>query len=526
MRLAKAEVGVTSSSRDARTPVTPMSWSRLSLGHTSSRTLTERDIVVFMTDATATPTDPDFRAQRRVLANDPHRPRYHFLAPANWLNDPNGLIQTGGLTHLFYQHNPNGPFHGTIGWGHAVSRDLVHWQDLPVALAPTPGGADEDGCWSGCAVMDGVTPTLIYTGVDPQVQCLATSTDDLLTWQKRPEPVIAAPPEGLNLVGPPDFRDPFVWREGETWFMVLGVGLQNVGGAVLLYRSDNLTDWEYLNVVHSGAFGAGEAMWECPNLFRLGDRHVLLVSEQPEFRHTYYTLGDFDGRRLTAGSSGKTDAGRYPYAALTLRDDRNRRLMWAWLREGRTGAAQRRAGWSGVMALPRVLGVASDGLEQRPLPELESLRYGEGKFQAVLRESERLPLGEVPDNSYELQLEIDLGTASAFALTLLASPDGREKTVLSYDAGADTLTLDAQGSSLGPETEPETVSVRHERASSTLHLRVFVDRSVIEVFADHKTCVTGRVYPTLPESCGVGLECLNGSVDLNVTLWRMRSIWT
>ncbi len=468
---------------------------------------------------------PGLKAQRQALEHDPHRPRYHFLAPADWLNDPNGLIQIDGLTHLFYQHNPNGPFHGTIHWGHAVSRDLVHWQDLPVALAPTPGGPDADGCWSGCAVMDGDTPALLYTGVEPQVQCLATSTDGLLTWQKRPQPVLSAPPEGLDLIGPPDFRDPFVWLEGDTWFMVLGVGLQNVGGAVLLYRSKNLVEWEYLNVVHSGAFGPGKAMWECPNLFALGDRHVLLVSEQPEFRYTYYTLGDFDGRRLTPGVSGKTDAGRYPYAALTLQDDQNRRLMWAWLREGRTGAAERRAGWSGIMALPRVLSVVGDTLEQRPLPELTALRYDEQKFRQVLSTGEVLPLGNVPDNSYELQLEMDLGTASTFALTLFASPDGREKTVLGYDAATDTLTLDAGDSSLDPETEPETVVVKHERVSSTLHLRVFVDRSVVEIFADRKACVTGRVYPTLPESCALELKCLNGSVNLDVTLWRLRSIW-
>src|SRR5215475_5990469 len=88
-------------------------------------------------------------------ANDPHRPRYHFLPPANWLNDPNGLIQWNGEYHMFYQYNPNGPFHGTIHWGHAVRTDLVHWRHLPVALAPEPGTADEDGCWSGVAVDDG-----------------------------------------------------------------------------------------------------------------------------------------------------------------------------------------------------------------------------------------------------------------------------------------------------------------------------------------------------------------------------------
>src|SRR5688572_12844442 len=122
-----------------------------------------------------------------------HRPQYHFLPPANWMNDPNGLIQWQGQYHMFYQYNPNGPFHGTIHWGHAISSDLVHWEHLPIALAPTPGGPDEDGCWSGCAVDDGGVPTFIYSGARNRVEraCLATSSDGLLTWEKYPgNPII------------------------------------------------------------------------------------------------------------------------------------------------------------------------------------------------------------------------------------------------------------------------------------------------------------------------------------------------
>jgi len=145
-------------------------------------------------------------AVRGKLADDLHRPQYHFLPPANWMNDPNGLIQWRGQYHLFYQHNPGCPCWGTMHWGHAVSENLVHWTDLPIALAPTPGGPDADGCWSGCAVDNDGIPTLIYTGVFPQRQCIATSTDDLLTWEKHAgNPVIAAPPEGLDVTG---FRDP------------------------------------------------------------------------------------------------------------------------------------------------------------------------------------------------------------------------------------------------------------------------------------------------------------------------------
>ena len=99
------------------------------------------------------------------LGQDPQRPGYHFLPPANWLNDPNGLMYWQGEYHLFYQYNPYGPRHRTIHWGHAVSTDLVFWQHLPLALAPTPGSPDEDGCWSGCAINDQGVPTLIYTGL-------------------------------------------------------------------------------------------------------------------------------------------------------------------------------------------------------------------------------------------------------------------------------------------------------------------------------------------------------------------------
>ena len=222
------------------------------------------------------------------LAHDPHRPRYHFLPPANWMNDPNGLIQWKGAYHLFYQHNPNGPLWGTMHWGHAVSSDLVHWTHLPIALAPTPNSVDEDGCWSGCAVDDGGVPTLIYTGVVAaapkgwkQTVCVARGDGDLVAWRKDARnPVIAGPPPELPTVG---FRDPYVWRDGDGWSMVIGSGIEGVGGALLLYRSPDLVRWDYVGVLYArdetltDPLWTGR-MWACPALFPLGDRHVLSVS--------------------------------------------------------------------------------------------------------------------------------------------------------------------------------------------------------------------------------------------------------
>ena len=134
---------------------------------------------------------------RRAMAQDPHRPVTHFLPPANWMNDPNGLIRWAGRYHLFYQHNPNAPVWGHIHWGHAVSDDLMHWRDLPLALAPTPGSYDADGCWSGCTVDDGGTPTLVYTARRGRREsiCLARGGPDLVDWTKTPDnPVIPGPP--------------------------------------------------------------------------------------------------------------------------------------------------------------------------------------------------------------------------------------------------------------------------------------------------------------------------------------------
>ena len=115
---------------------------------------------------------------------------------------------------MFYQYNPSGAFHGTIHWGHALSRDLVHWEHLSIALAPTPDGFDKDGCWSGCAINNNGVPTVFYTGVHPQVQCMATSSDEnLVTWQKHLQPVISAPPPDIQAHAGGHIRDPFVWKE-------------------------------------------------------------------------------------------------------------------------------------------------------------------------------------------------------------------------------------------------------------------------------------------------------------------------
>lgn len=444
---------------------------------------------------------------------DPLRPRYHFLPPSGWMNDPNGLIEVDGRYHLFYQHNPRGAFHDQIQWGHAVSRDLLHWEHLPIALTPTPGGPDADGCWSGCAVLDGRVPTLLYTGVRPQVQCLATSHDGLLTWHKLPQPVLAAPPPGLDLLmreGSPAFRDPFVWREGNAWRMVVGAGFEAGGGGALLYSSPDLRTWTYDGLAHSGRFEEGGYTWECPNLFALGGRHVLLVSEWGP-GNTHAQVGDFDGLRFSPTWTGKPDHGRSFFAPLTFEDGAGRRLMFAWLREERSEAAQLRAGWSGVMSLPRELRVEGGQLLQRPAVELERLRAdGIELHEVALAEGVTRRL-EVEGDALELDLCLqDLG-AGCLEVAVRASLGGEEQTLIVLDGARGRLSVDTRRSSLDRECAAELRHAPHEFEAQT-RLRVFVDTSVVEVFLDERVCLTARVYPTRPDSTCVVLIARSGTL--------------
>lgn len=459
------------------------------------------------------------------------RPTYHFLPPANWMNDPNGLIQWRGRYHLFYQYNPNGAFHGTIHWGHAVSDDLVHWRDLPIALAPSPGGPDKDGVYSGCALDHDGVPTLMYTGIRPEVQCIAEAADpddpDLVVWRKHPRnPVIAAPPSGPD-VEVEGFRDPFVWREADGWYCVIGSGIEGGVGNALLYRSQDLIRWEYLHELCRAELADTGRMWECPNFFPLGDKHVLLISPIP-LRKVLYLVGEYRDHRFVPERTGIVDEGGCYYAPQVMLDERGRRLMWGWLREDRIVETQRASGWSGVMSVPTELALADDGrLTLRPVPELEALRGAHRSWTNLdLIDGGFRLLPGLSGRQFEFDLTIRLVGNAQITLTVLRSPEGEEETRIVYDAGIGELWIDRSVSSLDQEDSDDWqgTTVR-PRPDGTLGLRVFVDASVVEVFASDGTSLTSRVYPTRPDSQGVGLSASGDVRVRRLDVWEMGSIW-
>jgi len=459
------------------------------------------------------------------LASDRHRPQYHFLPPANWMNDPNGPIYFEGRYHLFYQYHPDDASAGTKHWGHAASEDLVHWDDLPIALSPTPGGPDADGCYTGCAVVDDDgLPTLVYTGVRPEVQCLAQSTDGMVTWQKHPgNPVIGEPPPGLEVVG---FRDPCVWKEGETWFQIIGSGIKGVGGAALLYRSADLLHWEYMRPLCVGEEQRTGTMWECPDFFELGDRHVLLVSALGK---NLYFSGTYSDHEFRPEVEGLIDFGSSFYAGKTMLAPDGRRILWGWLREERSREAQMEAGWSGAMSLPLVLSMRTDGtLGIEPAAELTALRAEHaGHRDLVVSPTADLVLEDVVGDCLEIVAEVAVRPGAEFGIKVHRPLEGEEETVVLYDSRKGRISLDTGSASLDPDLSPSAQGGPLELAEGEpLRLRIFLDRSIVGVFANGRACVTRRMYPTRADSLGIALTVRGASATVtSLDAWQMHSIW-
>ena len=433
-------------------------------------------------------------------ANDPLRPQFHLLPPGNWMNDPNGPIWWKGKYHLFYQLNPHAAVWGDMHWGHAVSADMVHWRHEPAALAPTPGGPDSEGCFSGSAVVFNGVPTFIYTGVQNappdqvtihdgtdklrEVQMLATAeNDDLLHWKKRAEPVIATPPASIKVTG---FRDPCPWKENDGWYLAVGSGERGKGGCVLLYRSQDLRHWEYLHPLVWGKpngkqtvnpCDSGE-MWECPDFFPLGDRHCLFYSTEGK---VIWTTGHYDRKThiYTPEQSGLLDHGAY-YAPKSFLAPDGRRILWGWIQERRPEAEYSAAGWAGMMSLPRVLTIGQDGrLRMSIAEETQHLRQSEQQPQINGNGAASL-LTEFTACCGELKLSAK-NTSDPFELQF-ATSDGNTRLQIKFDPRqSKQLAIDEQSLTLNTDDDE-------------LHIHAFIDSSVIELFVNNREALTKRFY--------------------------------
>ncbi|MDR9852500.1 glycoside hydrolase family 32 protein [Paenibacillus sp. VCA1] len=461
-----------------------------------------------------------------TIAKQNRRGVYHFSPKENWMNDPNGMVYFKGTYHLFYQHHPFGTTWGPMHWGHAISKDLVTWEELPVALAP-----DEHGMiFSGSAVVDwnnttgffGDEPGLvaIFThhvegeGSQPpvQYQSIAYSTDEGQTWTKyEGNPV-------LRHDAVIDFRDPKVfWHESSAqWVMIVACGQ-----SVCLYRSPNLKEWTLSSEFGEG-IGFHGGVWECPDLFPLPvegtdgqTRWVMLVSigDHPDFMEgsrTQYFIGDFDGERFIPDvCSRKTirwvDYGRDNYAGVSWSDipaEDGRRLFIGWMSNWKYANLTPTDGWRGAMTIVRELRLREiDGeaaLVQQPARELEAYRKPVVSLKSVDAAAAAKQLSGLRMESFEIDALIGLSDSSQGRIAFKVRTGTSEETVIGYDAIAKEVYVDRTRSGMA-DFHPAFAG-RHSAVlkdtSGLLKLRIFIDRSSVEVFAGGgQVVLTDLIYP-------------------------------
>ncbi len=494
--------------------------------------------------------------------DEPYRPQFHFTPAQNWMNDPNGLVFYQGEYHLFYQYNPFGNSWGHMSWGHAVSRDLVHWQHLPVAFAEE----NEVMIFSGSAIVDWQNSSglcrntnpkdkscliAIYTGHIEQSatrkrsesQHLAVSNDRGRTWQKYAgNPVLD--------IGYQDFRDPkVIWHVAtKRWVMVVSLSKEQ---KVRFYGSPDLKHWEQLSEFGPAGVRDDKMLWECPDLFELPvanepgqKRWVLIVNINPGGvaggSGGQYFIGKFDGKTFTNDNPNEQalflDYGADFYAGVTFSDmpkTDGRRILIGWMSNWQYAGKEPTEPFRTAQSIPRVLSLrrTSEGLRltQQPIAELAKLRMptmtkneaigGHGPQGNIVRRK----LGDVQ----EITSEFILGEQSGVEFQLFANAPN-QVTVVGYDPAKQEIFIDRTGSGL--VDFDKRFPARHvaplKLVNGKLRLHVFVDRSSVEVFAnDGAVTLTDRIFPAANTQ---GVWCFTYGRDVvpvSLKAWQLRSIW-
>jgi beta-fructofuranosidase len=422
------------------------------------------------------------RAEIPIAEADPERPIYHFHPPANWTNDPNGTLFYKGWHHLFYQLNPFAARLGSQHWGHARSRDLVNWEHLPIAIWPSADRGERAIYSGGAAIAGDGRPRLIYTSIghpQPEQWLVSPKDEDLFVWEKYSgNPVLAQSAHLNGIIN--QWRDPFLFREGGATYMVCGGGTTESRAQVQLYRASkpDLTEWKHLGAVFQ-TLDREIRNFECPNLFKLDGKWVLIVSPN---RVCEYWVGDLDvGKvRFTPEAHGVLDAGD-AYASNISVDDKRRTLLWLW---GRTNTPQGK-GWGSVITMPRVISLGPDGyLRQASAPEFQTLRGDGVVFPGTSLEKPFVPEG-VGGDAVEIEAEFTGG--GTFGLQLRRSADGKPGVTVAMQGGY--LTLGNIRSFVGN--------------ASRYNFHVFLDKRCIEVYMNDGVAAVYTWFDAGPNDLGI-----------------------
>lgn len=461
----------------------------------------------------------DFEEKYLPHVQETERPKFHVTGAIGWINDPNGFSMYKGEYHLFFQYHPYSTSWGPMHWGHVKTKDFVKWDRLPVALAPDQE-YDEGGCFSGSAIeLDDGRQMLVYTGVrserqedglikEFQTQCVAIG--DGINYEKyEANPVLTQKdlPEGGSAI---DFRDPKIWKEGDTFYIVVGNRPADGSGSILMYESKDGFHWKYDGVVAAchNQFGL---MWECPDLFELDGKHVLLTSPQEmvamglEFHAgngTLCLIGEYDREEhhLKREYVQAIDYGTDFYAPQTLQTPDGRRIMIAWMQNWETSNSQpANIHYFGEMTLPRELRVKDGRLYQNPVREIENYRGVEIAYHNVMICSETNLRG-IDGRTIDMTVTIRPGNQNHMYnwFRIHLAKDGERATTIRFKPENNTIRVDRTRSGFPHDiVNVRTFQVR--AAQGEIKLRIIMDRHSIELFVnDGEQAASFMIYT--PES--------------------------
>lgn len=480
------------------------------------------------------------------LYSEAYRPQVHFSPQAHWMNDPNGMVYFNHTYHLFFQYYPNGTNWGPMHWGHAISKDLMHWRELPIALYPDSLGF----IFSGSAVVDsnntsgfgkdGKIPLVaIFTHHDPkgekagrndfQNESIAYSLDEGNTWTKyEANPVLKNP--GIR-----DFRDPSVmwYAQQHKWIMTLATK-----DRVTFYSSPDLKNWQKESDFGS-SLGAHTGVWECPNLFPLklnGKSYwVLTASVNPGGPNggsaTQYFIGDFDGKTFTPIVNSRThwvDYGPDDYAGVTWSNTGTRKIFLGWMSNWTYAGQAPTEKWRNAMTLPRELALKQVNneifLTSNPVIELKQLELKPIHISPDdLKGKDIMALNHIQSNQFVLKYSLQ--GIEDYAITL--SNDLGDKLVIGYDKSKNAYYIDRTKSGItdfNPEFAKTAFAPRLTRAPKS-QVKLVVDASSIELFADKGLSVlTSLFFPHKPYNHLV-FKSEKDVIFEDITLIPLKSIW-
>jgi len=483
-----------------------------------------------------------FAASREQMAGDRYRPVYHYVNPEGELNDPNGLCFWQGRWHLFYQAFP--PEDPRQHWGHAVSEDLIHWRDLPLAIYPNP----EEHCFSGTTFVDDDRVIAMYYGTRVGAMVAVSEDPLLLNWEKVTGKAVIPHAKPGELPLPYDIYDPCIWKADGTYYaLTAGTLTRGPGGkrvrAEFLHRSKDLATWEYLHpFLEDDQYGLIGDDGACPYFWPIGDRHILL-----HFSHMSggkYMLGNYAKDRDKFVVTGAGDFNFGPAApcgvhAPSATPDENGGVIAIF----NMNPGKPTKGWDQIMTLPRRLTLQGrDDLRVEPAGDIASLRRAHEHIEDMtLSANQEIVLEQVSGKAMEIAAEIETQGSPVVEMNVLRSPLGEEYTRITfYENGGyrdrghsgspqqSLISIDSSRSSLAPDVvcrAPETAPVYLD-SGEPLRLRVFIDRSVVEVFVNGKQCIAVRVYPEREDSVSVSLRAQSRDAKLkSLDAWQMDSIY-